>query len=600
MSQSFFADDEVVGSFYDARLVRRLLGYIRRYAWLAALALTLVLAGMGLFLVNPYLLGRIVDLGIRGRDPDTIWRLGLLYGAIEVMIFLVSYAQNYLLQYIGQHVMFDLRAGFFAHLQRMPLPFFDRNPVGRLVTRVTNDIATLAELFSSGIVMVIGDLFLIAGIAVSLVLLHPGLGLATLSTVPLLVVAAWFFQTRIRQAFREVRARIARVNASLSENISGMRVIQIFRQEEGRAAKFDGLNASHRDAQVQSVFYHSLFTPVITVINALCIIVILLVGGHMVQGGTLTLGLLVSFLTYAQNFFHPIRNISEKVTIFQSAMASAERVFSLMDEPEETGLREGEPLPTVQGEIRFEGVRFAYIPSREVLSDISFTVAPGQSVAIVGHTGAGKTTITALLDRMYDLAAGRILLDGRDVTTIAKEELRRRIAVIHQDVFIFADTVRENIRLWNPAIAPERVRQIAREIGADGFITALAQGYDTELYERGANLSTGQRQLISFARALCADPTILVLDEATSSIDSESEKIIQEAIKTLTRGRTCLIIAHRLSTIRHCDRILVLHQGRLVESGSHQELLAKQGFYHKLYELQFHDGPAANRPVPSH
>ncbi|RCK75993.1 MAG: Lipid A export ATP-binding/permease protein MsbA [Candidatus Ozemobacter sibiricus] len=587
MRNGFFSDDEVVGRFYDARLIKRLLGYVGRYAALAVLALVLVLTGMGLFLVNPWLLGRIVDLGIRGRDADMLVKLGCLYGAVELLIFVVTYAHNYLLQVIGQRVMYDLRAEFFSHLQRMPLPFFDRNPVGRLVTRVTNDIATLAELFSSGIVMVIGDLVLIIGIAATLIGLQPTLGLATLSTVPLLAVAAWFFQTRIRMAFREVRTRIARVNAALSENLSGIRVIQIFTQEARRARRFDELNASHRDAQLDSVFYHSLFTPTVTIINAVCIVVVLLLGGHMHQTGALSLGLLVSFLTYAQNFFHPIRNISEKVTIFQSAMASAERVFALLDEPEESGCREGAALGEVRGEIVFDRVSFSYTGTHEVLHEISFTVAPGQSVAIVGHTGAGKTTITALLNRMYEVTRGRILLDGRDLRDIAKFDLRRRIAVIHQDVFLFADTVLENIRLWDPAVPPERVEQIAREIGADPFIRALPHGYRTELQERGANLSTGQRQLISFARALCADPAILVLDEATSSIDSESEKIIQEAIKTLTRGRTCLIIAHRLSTIRHCDRILVLHQGHLVESGTHDELLARRSFYHKLYELQF-------------
>jgi len=589
MKGAFFQDDEILGSFYDARLIGRVFRFIRPYAGLAVGAVILVLGGMGLFLVNPYLLGKVVDIGIKGRDTDAIIRYGIIYGVIECLIFVTAYTQNYLLQYIGQKVMYDLRSELFSHLQRLPIPFFDRNPVGRLVSRTTNDIATLAELFSSGIVMVIGDLFLIVGIAVTLVALQPRLGLATLATVPLLVAAAYFFQSRIRATFRDVRVRIARITAALSENISGIKVIQIFNREESRAAKFDVLNAQHRESQVESVFYHSLFMPVITIINALCIVVIILLGGQMVSAGTLTLGLLVSFLAYAQHFFHPIRNLSEKVTIFQSAMASAERVFKLMDEPEEAGLEEGANPDAIKGEIRFENVHFSYNSGAEVLHDISFTVSPGQSVALVGHTGAGKTTITALLNRMYDVQGGRILLDGKDLREFAKSGLRKRIAVIHQDVFIFGDTVLDNIRLWNPEVHPDRVRQIASDIGADGFIQALPKKYDSELYERGANLSTGQRQLLSFARALCADPNILVLDEATSSIDSETEKLIQEAIKTLTRGRTSLIIAHRLSTIRHCDRILVLHKGSLVESGTHEELLAQRGYYYKLYELQFHD-----------
>lgn len=587
MKKSYFQDDEITGQFYDLRLMRRLLPYLRPVAWQAVLAVVLVIGGMSMFLVNPWLLGRIVDEGIKARQPELITRLALLYGFIELIVFLAQIGQNYLLQALGQRVMHDLRTDLLAHIQRLPVPFFDRNPVGRLVTRATNDVTSLAELFSTGLVVVLGDLFLILGITISLFLLQPMLAAATLSTIPLLALAAAFFQGRFRAAYRNVRTAVARLNSLLSESISGIKIIQIFNRQQERVSRFEALNQAHRDAQLQSLFYHALFIPIITVVNAITIIIILLLGGSLIIEGRLTTGVLVSFLAYAQHFFFPIRDISEKVGIFQSAMASAERVFALLDEPVESHLDVGHCPDRLNGEVQFEKVSFAYVPGRPVLHDLSFRVNPGESVAIVGHTGAGKTTIASLLNRFYEVSEGRILIDGHDLRSLNKPRLRRQLAVLQQEVFIFAGSPLENIRLWNEEIQAERVEAAAREIGADSFISRLPGGYGGDIFERGANLSSGQRQLLAFARAMAWDPRILVLDEATSAIDSETERLVQTAIRKLTRGRTCLIIAHRLSTIRDCNRILVLHHGILVEEGTHEELLQRCGFYHTLYEMQF-------------
>ncbi|HEY9069485.1 MAG TPA: ABC transporter ATP-binding protein [Candidatus Ozemobacteraceae bacterium] len=587
MSDRFVQDDEIVGTVYDARLMRRLVPFVRPHLRAATAAVVLVFLGMGMFLVNPWVLGRVVDLGIRTGDVAAVTRLAFLYGVLELLIFLTACGQNYLLQYVGQQVMLELRTRLFRHMERLPVRFFDRNPVGRLVTRVTNDVASLGELFSAGLVVVLGDLVVLIGIAAAMLLLEPVLGLATLATVPLLIAAAAYFQSRIRTAYRLVRQRLARLNATLAENLSGMKIIRMYQREADREAGFAVLNAEHRDAQLQSLFHHAVFSPVVTVINALTIVIVLLLGGSMVQAGQVTIGVLVSFLAYAQFFFFPIRNISEKVTLFQSAMAAAERVFALLDETEEGGLETGAAPARWRGEIVFDHVVFGYDPARPVLRDVSFRVAAGESVAIVGHTGAGKTTLASLLQRFYEIDAGRITIDGASLDSISKDALRRGIGVIQQDVFIFSGSAIENIRLWNEDLDESGVLAHAEKARAAAFLKALPGGIGGELYERGANLSTGQRQLLAFARALCADPPILILDEATSAVDTETEKAIQEAIETMSRGRTCLIIAHRLSTIRHCNRILVMHDGHLVEQGSHDELLARGGHYARLHEIQF-------------
>ncbi|MFZ2959881.1 MAG: ABC transporter ATP-binding protein [Candidatus Ozemobacteraceae bacterium] len=606
MSSSYFQEDEIVGKVYDHRLIRRLIPWLRPYlAWLT-LAVVFVLTGMSLFLVNPYILGRIVDQGIRPRNVEVINSLACTYLAIEVLVYAAACLQNYLLQYVGQKVMFDLRSDVFSHIQYLSAAFFDRNPVGRLVTRATNDVSALAELFSSGIVVVLGDVVLIFGIAAALFGLQPRLAAATLSTIPLLILFAWYFQRRMRDAFRDVRFRIARVNAMLSESISGVKIVQIFHREADRAMRFREFNAAHRDAQLASLFNHAMFLPVVTVINAVTIIIVLLIGGPMVERGELSLGILVSFLAYAQHFFFPIRDITEKISIFQSAMASAERILGLLDEPleidakprsasspEKASEEDGVPLSErFNGNVEFERVTFGYVPGRPVLREVTFSLKAGQSAAIVGHTGAGKTTIASLLNRLYEIDAGRILIDGYDIRKLPKSWLRRQVAVLQQDVFIFSGNALENVRLRDLSISRERVEEVCRDVGVDGFIRELPDGYQGEIFERGANLSIGQRQLLAFARAMSFDPRILVLDEATSSIDSETEKLVQKAIKTMTCGRTCLIIAHRLSTIRHCDVILVLHHGILVEQGTHDELIARRGTYHMLYEMQFKDESA--------
>lgn len=598
MRRDFFSDDQNLGKVYDSRLVARLLPFIKPYALPAGVAVILVILGMSLFLVNPYILGKVVDLGIKPRDPGMITKLAVLYALIELFVFLLTAAQNYLLRYVGQKVMYDIRALVFSHLQRMSISFFDRNPVGRLVTRTSNDVASLGDLFSSGLVVVLGDIVLIFGIAGALLFLQPRLGIAVLSVIPILIATTYLFQNNLREAYRSVRLRIARVNAALSEGISGIRLVQIFNGEKEQELKFEALNRDHRDAQISSVFCHAMLAPAVTLVNALAIIIILLLGGSMVTERQISLGTLISFLAYVQYFFFPIRDLTEKISFFQSAMAAAERVFGLMDEPEESPLHEGASLPDLHGEIRFDKVRFAYQEDKPVLRDLSFHIRPGQSIALVGQTGAGKTTIASLLNRFYEIQGGTICIDGHDIKTLAKSFLRKNIVIIQQDVFIFSGDITENIRLWNPDISPEKVREAAIEANAAKFIDRLPQGFATELAERGGNLSTGQRQLLAFSRVLANQPRILVLDEATSSVDSETEKAIQDAIARITSGRTSLIIAHRLSTIRQCDRILVLHHGALVEEGTHEELLSRRGYYWKLYELQFKNGNGAEHFSP--
>ncbi len=587
MKREFFQDDTISGKVYDSRLVKRLFPFAEPYSKLIIAALVLVLGGMGLFLCNPYILGKVVDLGIKPGNRETIGLLAGIFLILEILIFFTGTLQNYLLRYIGQKIMFDIRAELFSHIQRMPVVFFDRNPVGRLVTRTTNDVAALAELFSSGLVVVIGDIFLVVGIAITLVALEPSLGLATLSTVPLLVVAAWYFQTRLRDAYRQVRGCIAKVNSAISENLSGVRIVQIFNREAVQAEKFDLLNSAHREAQLSSVFNHAMLAPVVTVVNAIAVVVILLLGGNMVVNGTISIGLLISFLAYTQHFFSPIRDITEKVSFFQTAMASAERVVGLLDQPEDVPVDLGDRLIDLRGEIVFESVGFAYQPEKPVLKNLSFSIKPGESVAIVGQTGAGKTTIASLLNRFYEIDQGRILLDGRDIKTLSKSFLRKNIVVIQQDVFLFSGNILENIRLWNEEISRSQVEKAVVEAHAEEFIRKVPGNLEGEILERGGNLSSGQRQLIAFARAMCAQPRILILDEATSSVDTETERVIQIAIEKLTQGRTSLIIAHRLSTIQKCDRILVFHHGTLAEDGTHEDLLSRRGVYFRLHELQF-------------
>jgi ATP-binding cassette subfamily B protein len=496
--------------------------------------------------------------------------------------------------------MFDLRRDIFGRLQRLPVAYFDRNPIGRLVTRVTNDVDALNELFTAGIVSIFGDVVLLVGIVAVLFWLDWRLAIVTFAILPLLLLLTFWFKTRARRSYREVRVRLARINAFLQEHITGMSVVQLFNREEGALADFAQVNDAHRLANIRAIFYYAVYYPGVELITALGVGLILWYGGSGVVAGALSIGALVAFLQYAQRFYQPLADLSEKYNILQAAMASSERIFRLMDSP----LKIASPVDAfrpdeVRGAIEFRDVSFGYNEDEQVLHDVFFAVAPGETVAIVGHTGAGKTTLASLLQRFYDLDSGSVLVDGVDVREWDLERLRRSIGLVLQDVFLFSGTVAGNIRLGEQTIDEERLRWAAGEVHALEFIERLPEGFETAVRERGAGLSVGQKQLIAFARALAFDPRILILDEATSSVDTETEQWIQLALERLLADRTSLVIAHRLSTIQKADRILVLHKGRLREQGTHQELLAQRGIYYRLYLLQYRDQPSLDSGVVS-
>lgn len=580
--------DEALDKNYDARLLRRLLVYLHPYRGLTALAVLLLLAGAGLALVGPLLTQRALDVAIPARDTGLLGTLALLFLAALVLEFIVEYGQTLLTTYLGQRVMYDLRMQIFGHLQRLSISYFDRNPVGRLMTRVTSDVETLNELFSSGVVTVFGDVFTLLAIMAMMLWIDWRLALVTFAVIPLVWLTARIFRRRVRQAFGDIRVRLARLNAYLQERLSGMRVVQLFGREADSAARFAELNQEHLEAHRRSITIYAVFFPVVELLTAVAMALLLYYGGLRALAGTITVGVLAAFIQLTRRFFQPLQDLSEKFNLLQSAMASSERVFALLDQPV-TVLEPVNPvrLPRpVRGEVRFEGVWFRYSPEGPwVLRDVSFTASPGQTVALVGHTGAGKTTIVNLLLRFYDPDRGRILIDGVDIRELSTSDLRSLIGFVQQDLFLFAGDIQHNLTLDAP-IPPEAARQAARRVGADRFIERLPAGYDHRLGERGRSLSVGERQLLSFARALALDPTILVLDEATSSVDAEAEGQIQRAIAELMAGRTSLVVAHRLSTILHADEILVLQHGEIRERGSHRELLAQRGLYERLYQLQ--------------
>jgi ATP-binding cassette subfamily B multidrug efflux pump len=580
--------DDVVVRAYDAALLRRLLVYLRPYRGLTALAVLLLLSGAGLALVGPALTQRALDVAIPGQDIGLLGTLAAIYLAALILDFLVEYGQTYLTAYVGQRVMYDLRMQIFQHLQRLSISYFDRNPVGRLMTRVTSDVETLNELFSSGVVTVFGDVFTLLAIMTMMLLVDWRLALVTFSVIPLVWLTATLFRRRVREAFRDIRLRLARLNAYLQERLSGMRVVQLFGREQDSAAKFARLNREHLQAHLRSITIYAVFFPVVEVLTAVAMALLLYYGGLRTLSGTLTVGVLAAFIQLTRRFFQPLQDLSEKFNLLQSAMASSERVFALLDEP----VTVVEPRHAVQltqpvkGEIRFEGVWFRYSADGPwVLRDVSFAASPGRTVALVGHTGAGKTTIVNLLLRFYDPDRGRILIDGVDIRQLPTSDLRSLIGFVQQDLFLFVGDILHNLTLDAP-IPAEKAREAARRVGADRFIERLPAGYGHRLGERGRSLSVGERQLLSFARALALDPTILVLDEATSSVDAQAEGLIQHAIAELMTGRTSIVVAHRLSTILHADEILVLQHGEIRERGSHRELLAKQGLYYRLYQLQ--------------
>jgi ATP-binding cassette, subfamily B, multidrug efflux pump len=581
-------DQDTPATRYDATLLRRLLRYLRPYRWLAGGAVLLLLVQSGLALIGPRLTERALDVAIPHRDVGLLSLLAGLYLATLLFELVVEYGGAVLTAFVGQRVMYDLRMEIFGHLQRLSVTYFDRNPVGRLMTRVTSDVETLNELFSSGVVTIFGDVFTLVAIMGMMLVIDVKLALVTFAVIPLVWLTAAIFRRRVRDAFRDIRYRLARLNSFLQERLSGMRVVQLFGREVDSARRFGELNREHLGAHLRSITVYAIFFPVVEVLTAVAMALLLWYGGLRVLDETLTVGVLAAFIQYTRRFFQPLQDLSEKFNLLQSAMASSERVFGLLDEPltvREPASPAALPRP-VRGEVRFEGVWFRYSPDGPwVLRDISFTASPGRTLALVGHTGAGKTTIVNLLLRFYDPERGRITVDGVDIRDLTTADLRSAIGFVQQDLFLFTGDILHNLTLGAP-ISREAARLAAGRVGADRFIERLPSGYEHRLGERGRNLSVGERQLLSFARALALDPRILVLDEATSSVDAEAEAQIQRAIAELMAGRTSLVVAHRLSTILHADEILVLHHGEIRERGTHRELLAAGGLYERLYQLQ--------------
>jgi ABC-type multidrug transport system fused ATPase/permease subunit len=542
------------------------------------------------------LIGKVaVDRYIVPGDAAGLPLMAGAFVAVQVATAVLRYSQSLVTQLLGQRVMFDLRMRIFGHLQAMSLSFYDHNPVGRLITRLTNDVDALNELLTSGAVAVFGDVFSLATIAVALLVLNWQLGLISLCVMPLVYVTVRWFQAGMRQAYRDVRTRLAIINGYLNENISGMQVVQLFNRERRNFERFDRLNRDHLEANMRSIFYYSLFYPLVELFMNTTLALVLWYGGRQVLGDALTIGALTAYISYVQRFFMPIRDLSEKYNILQAAMAASERIFRLLDQqPAVADPATPAASPSRRGRIEFRKVWFAYHNEDWVLKDVSFSIEPGETVAFVGATGAGKTSLLSVLSRFYDVQRGQVLLDGVDVRDLAQGELRKRIGAVLQEPFLFSGSIAENIRLLNEKISDEQIRAAAVAANAAEFIERLPRGYDTEVFERGAGLSMGQRQLVALARAMAANPDVLlVLDEATANIDSETEARIQDALRTFMENRTSILIAHRLSTIQHVDRILVMHRGRLVEQGSHAELLALNGIYRRLWELQAIEEPAA-------
>ena len=585
-------DDDILGKAYDARLMRRLLEYLRPYWRQVAIALVTIVVGGIASLMQPYLIKVAIDRFIAARRMAGLDSLAALYLAVLVVSFAAEYVQTWTMQLTGQRIMFDLRMAIYRHLQRLDLRYYDRHPVGRLMTRVTSDVDVLNDLFTAGVVTVFGDVFTLVGIMAMMLWMNWRLALVAFSVLPIIFLVTQWFRRNVRDSYRVVRGWIARINAFLQENITGMSTVQLFRREALNFARFDEIDRKHRDANIESIFYYAVFYPAIEAVATLASALIIWYGGGGVMSRTLTLGALVAFLQYSQRFFRPISDMSEKFNVLQAAMASSERIFKLLDEPvaiESPALPARRPAPA-QGHIVFDGVWFTYNEGSDetwVLKGISFDVRPGERVGIVGATGSGKTTLINLLLRFYDVKRGRITIDGVDIRRLDLADVRGLFSLVLQDVHLFSGTIADNIRLGHPAIDDERVRRAAGAVHAEPFIERLPDGYASAVAERGSTLSVGQKQLLSFARALAFDPRVLILDEATSSIDTETELIIRDALRVLMAGRTTIAIAHRLSTIQDMDKILVLHKGQLRESGTHQELLAHRGIYFKLFELQY-------------
>jgi ATP-binding cassette subfamily B protein len=605
-------DDDVLGKAYDARLMTRLLGYLRPYRRQVAWAILAIVAHSVIELIPPFLTKLAIDDYIPAGDRAGLGAIAAVYLAALSGAFVLEFVQTWTMQMTGQRIMFDLRMQIFGHLQRLDVRFFDRNPVGRLMTRVTTDVDALNELFTAGVVAALGDVFTLVGIMAVLVWMDWRLALIAFSVVPLVAIVAQWFRRHVRESYRQVRVAIARINAFLQERITGMATVQLFRREARDYDEFERIDRTHRDANLQSIFYYAVFYPAIELVSALAASLIIWRGGVWVSQDALTLGSLVAFFQYSQRFFRPISDLSEKFNVMQGAMASSERVFALLDTPADSGSGgPGEPPPAVRmagrraaapaswpGPIRFERVTFSYVDGEPVLRDVSFEIQPGQRVAIVGATGAGKSTIVNLLLRFYDVKQGRITVGGVDIRHMDLAALRSLFGLVLQDVHLFSGTIAGNVRLGHEAIGDDGVRRALDAVHAGAFVDRLPRGALTAVAERGATLSVGQKQLLSFARALAFDPQVLILDEATSSVDTETELLIQSALGVLMRGRTTVAIAHRLSTIQTADRIIVLHKGELREEGTHTELLAGRGIYRRLYELQLRPHAAADASRP--
>ena len=591
-----YHEEEEIGKTYDFRIARRLLRYVKPYWRLAAAALALTLLTNILISTQPYFTKMAVDDFITPKRVDGIWVFALAFFGVFLFRFIFSYLQEILLNHVGQRVMFDLRTEIFTKLQHQEIAYFDHYPVGRIMTRLTSDVDALNELFTSGVIDVLGDLVVIFAIIGIMFWLDWKLALVSLVTVPLLFTATNWFRKHARRGFDRVRTRNAKLNAFLQEYISGAQTVQLFNAEDKAKKRFDEINDDYRNANIETIFYYSVFYPLVDFIGAIGIAVVIFAFGYQTLGGlsaagaALTVGILASFIQYSLQLFQPIRDLSDKFNVLQAAVVASHRIFILLDRDIElTSPAEPKRAGMATGKIEFQNVWFAYKDEDWVLKDVSFAVDIGESIALVGHTGSGKTTITNLLMRFYDVQRGRILIDGVDVRDWDLHDLRSNFAVVLQDVFLFSGTIENNIRLGKESIDRDRLEWAAREVHADEFIQKLDEGYGSRVQERGAGLSVGQKQLISFARALAFDPTILILDEATSSIDTETEQLIQQAVERVMERRTSLVVAHRLSTIQKCDRIIVLHHGELREMGTHHELLAERGLYWRLYQLQYSD-----------
>jgi ATP-binding cassette subfamily B protein len=623
-------EEEILGKAYDGRLMRRLLTYLRPYKWHVVVALAAIILKSGLDVLGPYLTKIAIDKYLAKSPNSNSWigdrlsgspiigiaQIGGLYIGILVFTFALEFLQTYLMQWTGQKVMFDLRRQIFRHLQYMHVAFFDRNPVGRLVTRVTTDVDALNEMFTAGVVSIFEDVFVLAGIVAIMIKMNWKLALIAFAVLPLIAYATRIFRDNVRDSYRRIRTAIARINAYLQEAVSGMLVLQLFNREKRAYHRFSDINASHMEAYKDAILAYALYYPAVEIMSAVAIASIIWFGGSDVIRGVASIGVLVAFMQYAQRFFRPIQDLSEKYNILQSAMAAGERVFKLLD----TKIEVTSPPITIQpqgpGRIEFDHVWFAYNAGRPggetdapvllddaarapvsppanvpdwVLRDVNFALEPGETVAVVGHTGAGKTTLISLLMRFYDVQRGTIRIDGVDIREMNLDELRGRFGIVLQDPFLFSGTVEGNIRLGTARIQDADVEQAAEDVNVADFIRTLPGGFKEVVRERGSTLSTGQKQLISFARALAHNPKILILDEATSSVDTETEFRVRAALDRMVEGRTSLIIAHRLSTIQRADKIIVMHKGQVREMGTHQQLLAQRGIYYKLYQLQYKD-----------